>query len=79
MSAVRPTGFVGRAAVFEVMTVDEDRRDVVRTGTTDEIAAAAGGPQAMPPLAPDGIRLVLAGVRRSTRCSPAVTDLTGSS
>jgi type II secretory ATPase GspE/PulE/Tfp pilus assembly ATPase PilB-like protein len=71
------TGFVGRAAVFEVMPVDEDRRDVVRTGTTGEIATAAGGVQAMPPLGRTAMQLVLSGATSLDEALAAVSDLTG--
>jgi type II secretory ATPase GspE/PulE/Tfp pilus assembly ATPase PilB-like protein len=71
------TGFVGRAAVFEVMSVDEDRRDVVRTGTTDEIATAAAGVQAMPPLGRNAMQLVRSGATSLDEALAAVSDLTG--
>lgn len=69
-------GFVGRASVFEVMPVDEDLRGVVRTGTTDEIAAAAGR-QGMPLLARNAMELVRSGATSLEEALDAVSDLLG--
>lgn len=69
-------GFVGRAAVFEVMLVEEDMRDVVRTGTTDEIAAVAGR-QGMPPLARNAMQLVRSGATSLEEVLKTVSDLLG--
>jgi general secretion pathway protein E len=70
------TGFVGRSAVFEVMPVDEDLRDVVRTGTTNDIAAAAGR-QGMPLLVRNAMELVRSGATSLEEALEAVNDLLG--
>jgi type II secretory ATPase GspE/PulE/Tfp pilus assembly ATPase PilB-like protein len=62
--------------VFEVMPVDEDLRDVVRKGTTDEIAAAAGR-QGMPLLARNAMELVRSGATSLEEALDAVSDLLG--
>jgi type II secretory ATPase GspE/PulE/Tfp pilus assembly ATPase PilB-like protein len=58
------------------MPVDEDLRDVVRTGTTDEIAAAAGR-QGMPLLARNAMELVRCGATSLEEVLDAVSDLLG--
>ena len=70
------TGFVGRAAVFEVMPVADTLRDVVRTGTTKEITAAAGR-QGMPVLARSAMRLARSGRTSLEEALAAVSDLIG--
>lgn len=70
------TGFVGRAAAFEVMSVDDDLRDVVRAGTTGEIAAAAGR-QGMPLLVRNAMELVRSGATSLEEALKAVADLLG--
>ena len=56
--------------------MDEDMRDVVRTGTTDEIAAVAGR-QGMPPLARNAMQLVRSGATSLEEVLEAVSDLLG--
>ena len=56
--------------------MDEDLRDVVRTGTTDEIAAAAGR-QGMPLLARNAMELVRSGATSLEEALDAVSDLLG--
>jgi type IV pilus assembly protein PilB len=68
------TGFVGRAAAFEVMPVDDDMREVVRTGTTGEIAAAAGR-QGMPLIVRNAMALVRSGETSLDEALAAVSDL----
>lgn len=70
------TGFVGRAAVFEVMPVADTLRDVVRTGTTKEITAAAGR-HGMPVLARSAMRLARSGGTSLEEALAAVSDLIG--
>jgi type IV pilus assembly protein PilB len=70
------TGFIGRAAAFEVMPVDDDLRDVVRTGTTGEIAAAAGR-RGMPLLVRNAMELVRSGTTSLEEALEAVADLLG--
>jgi len=69
-------GFVGRAPVFEVMPVGDELRDVVRTGTTKEIAAAAGR-QGMPLLARNAMQLARSGATSLEEALDAVSDLLG--
>ena len=69
-------GFVGRAPVFEVMPVADELRDVVRTGTTQEIAAAAGR-QGMPLLARNAMQLARSGATSLEEALDAISDLLG--
>jgi type IV pilus assembly protein PilB len=55
------TGFVGRVALYEVMTVQGRMRRLIESGSTDEIFAEAVA-QGMTTLRQDGIRLALAGI-----------------
>jgi len=55
------TGFKGRVALYEVMTVQGRMRRLIETGSTDEIFAEAVA-QGMTTLRQDGLRLALAGV-----------------
>jgi type IV pilus assembly protein PilB len=55
------TGFAGRVALYEVMTVQGKLRRIIESGSTDEIFAEAVA-QGMSTLRQDGIRLALAGV-----------------
>ncbi len=68
------TGYVGRAAAFEVMPVDDDMREVVRTGTTAEIAAAAGR-QGVPLIVRNAMALVRSGATSLDEALAAVSDL----
>jgi len=70
----RQTGYVGRAAAFEVMPVDDDMREVVRTGTTADIAAAAGR-QGMPLMVRNAMALVRSGATSLEEALAAVSDL----
>jgi type IV pilus assembly protein PilB len=55
------TGYAGRVALYEVMSVDGRLRSLIEAGTTEEIFAEAVA-QDMTTLRQDGIRLALAGV-----------------
>jgi type IV pilus assembly protein PilB len=55
------TGFTGRVALYEVMTVQGRLRRLIESGTTDEIFAEAVE-QGMTTLRQDGLRLALAGI-----------------
>jgi len=55
------TGFAGRVALYEVMTVQGRMRRLIETGSTDEIFAEACA-EGMTTLRQDGLRLALAGV-----------------
>jgi len=55
------TGFTGRVALYEVMTVHGQLRRLIESGSTDEIFAEAVA-QGMTTLRKDGIRLALEGV-----------------
>ena len=55
------TGFAGRVALYEVMSVQGRMRRLIETGSTDEIFAEAVA-QGMKTLRQDGLRLALAGV-----------------
>lgn len=55
------TGFTGRVALYEVMTVQGRLRRLLESGSTDEIFAEAVA-QGMMTLRQDGIRLALEGV-----------------
>ena len=68
------TGYVGRAAAFEVMPVDDDMREVVRTGTTAEIAAGAGR-QGVPLIVRNAMALVRSGATSLEEALAAVSDL----
>jgi type IV pilus assembly protein PilB len=55
------TGFAGRVALYEVMTVQGRMRRLIESGSTEEIFAEAVQ-QGMTTLRQDGIRLALAGI-----------------
>jgi len=55
------TGFTGRVALYEVMTVHGRLRRLIESGSTDEIFAEAVA-QGMTTLRQDGIRLALEGI-----------------
>jgi type II secretory ATPase GspE/PulE/Tfp pilus assembly ATPase PilB-like protein len=55
------TGFAGRVALYEVMTVQGRLRRLIESGSTEEIFAEALA-QGMTTLRQDGVRLALAGV-----------------
>ena len=55
------TGFAGRVALYEVMTVHGQLRRLIESGSTDEIFAEAVA-QGMTTLRKDGIRLALEGI-----------------
>jgi type IV pilus assembly protein PilB len=55
------TGFTGRVALYEVMTVQGKLRRIIESGSTDEIFAEAVA-QGMSTLKQDGLRLALSGV-----------------
>lgn len=55
------TGFAGRVALYEVMTISGAVRRLIGSGSTEEIFAAAVG-EGMTTIRQDGMRLVLAGV-----------------
>lgn len=55
------TGFAGRVALYEVMSVQGRMRSLIGSGSTEEIFAEAVA-QGMSTLRQDGIRLALAGV-----------------
>jgi len=55
------TGYKGRVALYEVMTVQGRLRRLIESGSTDEIFAEAVE-QGMATLRQDGIRLALAGI-----------------
>ena len=55
------TGFAGRVALYEVMSVQGRMRRLIESGSTEEIFAEAVQ-QGMTTLRQDGIRLALAGI-----------------
>ena len=55
------TGFAGRVALYEVMTVQGRLRAMIESGSTEEIFAEASA-QGMATLRQDGFRLALAGI-----------------
>lgn len=55
------TGYAGRVALYEVMSIEGRLRSLIEAGTTEEIFAEAVA-QDMTTLRQDGIRLALAGV-----------------
>jgi type II secretory ATPase GspE/PulE/Tfp pilus assembly ATPase PilB-like protein len=55
------TGYKGRVALYEVMTVHGRMRRLIESGSTDEIFAEAVE-QGMTTLRADGMRLALAGI-----------------
>jgi type IV pilus assembly protein PilB len=55
------TGFAGRVALYEVMTVQGKLRRLIESGSTEEIFAEATA-QGMATLRQDGFRLALAGI-----------------
>ena len=55
------TGYAGRVALYEVMSVSGTLRRLIETGSTDEIFAAAVA-EGMTTIRQDGMRLVLAGI-----------------
>jgi type IV pilus assembly protein PilB len=59
--ACADTGFAGRVALYEVMTVQGRLRRLIESGSTEEIFAEALA-QGMTTLRQDGVRLALAGV-----------------
>jgi len=55
------TGFAGRVALYEVMTVQGRLRRLIESGSTEEIFTEATA-QGMATLRQDGFRLALAGI-----------------
>ncbi|MGZ8717376.1 MAG: GspE/PulE family protein, partial [Gaiellaceae bacterium] len=55
------TGYAGRVALYEVMTVEGRLRSLIESGSTEEIFAEAAA-QGMATLRQDGFRLALAGI-----------------
>ena len=60
-TACANTGYAGRVALYEVMTVQGRMRGLIESGSTEEIFAEATA-QGMATLRQDGFRLALAGV-----------------